>query len=382
MVRGSLIDHRDKTLIGSFPVCLFICAQIQTDRLVYQLDFELNRTCHLITGRRGIFRQGVDMLGFPVRKVDTIFRNRNMMRIGVGYPCVDDVFIFITDGQRCAGQQGTACVHLVNIQYRCVLHDYGGVVQLFPRTTGLYMDLVFLFISNLYELKHNVFGFRIGFRSALFNKGVLLVQLQTAHGMRCLGRGPAFYQLAICLVDLQLGTGQLFAVGDILFGDVHRSAQIGVCAIHYLPCHFLPGIGELDFDGAVIKKIPSRGGDFDNAVFTAIAGVRIGFGANGHIHIKPSKTAVVGWVTGCQLCTGVHQLRAICCENIVHRVQFIHSTGQIGQCFAVLLIDANADFADLVIGLFGNRQHTRIFKDKDLCGLMGIRSIFNIDNAV
>ena len=64
MVRGSLIDHRDKTLIGSFPVCLFICAQIQTDRLVYQLDFELNRTCHLITGRRGIFRQGVDMLIF------------------------------------------------------------------------------------------------------------------------------------------------------------------------------------------------------------------------------------------------------------------------------------------------------------------------------
>ena len=144
----------------------------------------------------------------------------------------------------------------------------------------------------------------------------------------------------------------------------------------------MTGIGELDLDGAVIKKIPSRGGDFDNAVFTAIAGIRIGFGANGHIHIKPSKTAVVGWVTGCQLCTGVHQLRAICCENIVHRVQFIHSTGQIGQCFAVLLIDANADFADLVIGLFGNRQHTRIFKDKDLCGLMGIRSIFNIGNAV
>ena len=200
--------------------------------------------------------------------------------------------------------------------------------------------------------------------------------------MRCLGRGPAFYQLAICLVDLQLGTGQLFAVGDILFGDVHRSAQIGVCAIHYLPCHFLTGIGELDLDGAVIKKIPRRGGDFDNAVSAAVAGIRVGFGANGHIHIKPSKTAVVGWVTGCQLCTGVHQLRAICCENIVHRVQFIHSTGQIGQCFAVLLIDANADFADLVAWLFGCRQHTRIFKDKDLCSLMGIRSIFNIDNAV
>ena len=322
------------------------------------------------------------MLGFPVRKVDTIFRNRNMMRIGVGYPCVDDVFIFITDGQRCVGQQGAACIHLVNIQYRCVLHDYGGVVQLFPSVAGLYIDFVFLLVSNLYQLKHNVFGFRIGFRSALFNKGVLLVQLQTANGMGCLGRGPVLNQLAVCIADLQFGTGQLFAVGDILFGDVHRSAQIGVCAIHYLPCHFLTGIGELDLDGAVIKKIPSRGGDFDNAVFTAIAGVRTGFGANGHIHIKPSKTAVVGWVTGCQPCTGIHQLRAICCENIVHRVQFIHSTGQIGQCFAFLLIDANADFGDLVAGLFGGRQHTGIFKDKDLCGLMGIRSIFNIDNAV
>ena len=144
----------------------------------------------------------------------------------------------------------------------------------------------------------------------------------------------------------------------------------------------MTGIGELDLDGAVIKKIPSRGGDFDNAVFTAIAGVRIGFAANRHIHIKPSKAAGIGGAAGSQLCTGVHQLRAICCENIVHRVQFIHSTGQIGQRFAVLFIDTNADFADLVAGLFGNRQHTRIFKDKDLCGLMGIRSIFNIDNAV
>ena len=148
------------------------------------------------------------------------------MRIGVGYPCVDNVFIFIPDGQRCAGQQGTACVHLVNIQYRCVLHDYGGVVQLFPSVAGLYIDFVFLLVSNLYQPKYNVFGFRIGFRSAFFNKGVLLVQLQTANGMGCLGRGPVLYQLAICIADFQLCTGQLFAVGDILLGNVHGSAQI------------------------------------------------------------------------------------------------------------------------------------------------------------
>ena len=243
MVRDSLIDHRDKAFIGACPVCLFICTQIQADSLVHQLDFELNRTCHLITGRGGIFRQGVDMLSFFVRKFDAIFRDRNLVRFGIRHPCVDDILILITDGQCCTGQQGAACVHLVNIQYRCVLHDYGGVVQLFPRVASLYIDFVFLFVSNLYELKHNVFGFCIGFGSTFFNEGVFFVQFQTTHGMGCLGRGPALNQLAICIADLQLGTGQFFAVGDILLGNVHGSAQICICAIHYLPRSLLPLVG-------------------------------------------------------------------------------------------------------------------------------------------
>ena len=183
-------------------------------------------------------------------------------------------------------------------------------------------------------------------------------------------------------MDLQLGTGQLFAVGDILFGDVHRSAQICICAIHHLPCHFLTGIGELDLDGSAVHQVACRCSNLHNFILTAVAGVEVGFGADGYIYIKPCKATCIGRITGCQLCACIHQLRSIRCENVVHRVQFIYGTGQIRQCFAVLLIDANADFADLVIGLFGNRQHTRIFKDKDLCGLMGIRSIFNIDNAV
>ena len=104
MVRDSLIDHRDKALTGAHPVRLFIRAQIQAGNLVYQLDFELNRTCHLITGRRSIFRQDVDVLHFSVRKVDAIFRDRNLVRFGIRHPCVDDVLVFITDGQCRAGQ--------------------------------------------------------------------------------------------------------------------------------------------------------------------------------------------------------------------------------------------------------------------------------------
>ena len=208
--------------------------------------------------------------------------------------------------------------------------------------------------------------------------------------MRRFGRRPTLNQLAICIVDFQLGTGQLFAVRYILLGNVHGSAQICICAIHNLPRSLLPLVGEFYVHRGTVQQIPGRSFDLDNAVSAAVLAanasrtcrVNVIFAANRHIHIKPSKAAGIGGAAGSQLCTGVHQLRAICCENIVHRVQFIHSTGQIGQCFAVLLIDANADFADLVIGLFGNRQHTRIFKDKDLCGLMGIRSIFNIDNAV
>ena len=200
--------------------------------------------------------------------------------------------------------------------------------------------------------------------------------------MRRFGGHPALNQLAICIADFQLCTGQFFAVGDILLGNVHRSAQIGICAIHYLPCYFLTGIGKLDLDGSAVQQIPCGSSNLYNTVFATITGIGVGFCADGYIYVKPCKAIFIGRITGCQLCACIQQLRAICCENIVHRVQFIHSTGQIGQRFAVLLIDTNANFADLVAGLFGGRQNAGILKHKGLCGLMGIRSVLDIDDAV
>ena len=157
-----------------------------------------------------------------------------------------------------------------------------------------------------------------------------------------------------------------------------------------MPCNLLTFIGELYIHRGAVQQVTRRGGDFHNAVSAAVlaAGasrtcrVNVIFAANRHVHIKPSKAAGVGCATGGQLCTGVQQLHTVCGENVIHGVEFIHRTGQIGQRLSVLLVNAYTDFADLIAGLFGNRQHTGIFKHKCLPILVGIRGILDIHNAV
>ena len=85
--------------------------------------------------------------------------------------------------------------------------------------------------------------------------------------------------------------------------------------------------------------------------------------------------------TATQMCIR-DRLHTVCGENVIHGVEFIHRTGQIGQRLSVLLVNAYTDFADLIAGLFGNRQHTGIFKHKCLPILVGIRGILDIHNAV
>ena len=141
-------------------------------------------------------------------------------------------------------------------------------------------------------------------------------------------------------------------------------------------------IGEGNFHRGAVQQVTCRGGDFRNAVSAAVAGIRISFCADGNVHIKPSKAAGVGCATGGQLCTGVQQLCTVRGINVIHGVEFIHRTGQIGQRLSVLLVNAYTDFADFIAGLFGRGQHPRIFKHKCLPILVGIRGVLDIHNAV
>ena len=144
----------------------------------------------------------------------------------------------------------------------------------------------------------------------------------------------------------------------------------------------LTHIGELYIHRGAVQQVTRRGCNFHNAVSAAVAGVGIAFRTDGNIHVKPRETVGVGGAAGGQLCTGVQQLHTVCGENVIHGVEFIHRTGQIGQRLSVLLVNAYTDFADLIAGLFGNRQHTGIFKHKCLPILVGIRGILDIHNAV
>ena len=141
-------------------------------------------------------------------------------------------------------------------------------------------------------------------------------------------------------------------------------------------------VGKGNFHRGAVQQVTCRGGDFHNAVSAAVAGIRISFCADGNVHIKPSKAAGVGCATGGQLCTGFKQLCTVRGINVIHGVEFIHRTGQIGQRLSVLLVNAYTDFADFIAGLFGNRQHTGIFKHKCLPILVGIRGVLDIHNAV
>ena len=208
--------------------------------------------------------------------------------------------------------------------------------------------------------------------------------------MRRFCGSPALHQTAVCIADFQLCTGQFLAVGDVLFGDIHRGAQVGVCTVHDLPRDLLTLIGELYIHRGTVQQIPGRSFDLDNAVSAAVLAadasrscrVNVIFAANRHIHIKPSKSVGIGGAAGGQLCTGVQQLCTVCGINVIHGVEFIHRAGQIGQRLAILLVNADTDFADLVTGLFGDRQHTGILEHQFLPGLVGIRGVLDIHNAV
>ena len=149
-------------------------------------------------------------------------------------------------------------------------------------------------------------------------------------------------------------------------------------------------IGELYIHRGAVQQVTRRGGDFHNAVSAAVAAVgtsrtcrvNVIFATNRHIHVKPRETVGIGGSAGGQLCTGVQQLCTVRGINVIHGVEFIHRTGQIGQRLSVLLVNAYTDFADLIAGLFGNRQHTGIFKHKRLPILVGIRGVLDIHNAV
>ena len=202
--------------------------------------------------------------------------------------------------------------------------------------------------------------------------------------------GPALHQIAVSITDFQLRTGQFLAVSDVLLGDSYGGAQVCVCSVHDLPRDLLPLVGELHIHRGTVQQVTRRGSDFHNAVSAAVlaAGasrtcrVNVIFAANRHVHIKPSKAAFVGGTAFCQLCTGVQQLCTVCGINVIHGVEFIHRAGQIGQRLSVLLVNAYTDFADFIAGLFGNRQHTGIFKHKCLPILVGIRGVLDIHNAV
>ena len=304
------------------------------------------------------------------------------MRFVICHPSVNSFTVRITDRQRSARQQITSNVGLVDIQYRRVLHDDCGIVEFCPIIVGFYIYLIDLLCTFLHQLEHDAFSFGVAVRGTSFGQSVRFFQLQTSHGVRRFCGSPALHQIAVCIADFQLRIGQFLAVGDILLGNVHRGAQVGVCTIHDLPRDLLTLVGKGNFHRGAVQQVTRRGGDFHNAVSAAVAGIRISFCADGNVHIKPSKAAGVGCATGGQLCTGFKQLCTVRGINVIHGVEFIHRTGQIGQRLSVLLVNAYTDFADFIAGLFGRGQHPRIFKHKCLPILVGIRGILDIHNAV
>ena len=239
-----------------------------------------------------------------------------------------------------------------------------------------------MFVTFLHQLEHDAFGFGIAVRRTSFGQSVRFFQLQTSHGVRRFCGSPALHQIAVSITDFQLCTGQFFAVSDVLLGNVYTGAQVGVCTIHDLPCNLLTFVGEGNFHRAAVQQVTRRGGDFHNAVSAAVAGVGIAFRTDGNIHVKPRETVGIGGSAGGQLCTGVQQLCTVRGINVIHGVEFIHRTGQIGQRLSVLLVNAYTDFADFIAGLFWRGQHPRIFKHKCLPILVGIRGILDIHNAV
>ena len=242
------------------------------------------------------------------------------MRFVVGCPSVNNFAVCITNRQRSARQQIACNVRFVDIQHRRVLHDDGGIVEFYPSIVGFHIDLIDLLCTFLHQLEHDAFGFGIAVRGTFLRQGVLFFKFQTSHGVRRFAGGPALYQIAVCIMDFQLCTGQFLAVGDVLLGNVHTGAQISVCTVHDLPRDLLTFIGEGDFHRGAVQQVTGRGLDFDNSVSATVLAVgtsrtcqvNVIFAANRHIHIKPSKSVGIGGAAGGQLCTGIQQLRTVC----------------------------------------------------------------------
>ena len=85
------------------------------------------------------------------------------MRFVVGCPSVDDLIIRITDRQRSTRQQITRNVRFIDIQYRCVLHNGGGIVEFYPVIVGFHIDHIALFVHCLIQ-RADVDGFYYNFR--------------------------------------------------------------------------------------------------------------------------------------------------------------------------------------------------------------------------
>jgi len=129
------------------------------------------------------------------------------MRFVVGCPSVDDLIIRITDRQRSTRQQITRNVRFVYVKYRCVLHNDGGIVEFYPIIVGFHIDDIALFVTFLYQLEHDAFGFGVAVRGVLLRQGVFLFQFQPTHGVRRFCGSPALDQTAVCIADFQLCAG-------------------------------------------------------------------------------------------------------------------------------------------------------------------------------
>ena len=93
-----------------------------------------------------------------------------------------------------------------------------------PIIVGFHIDHIALFAAILHQLEHDAFGFGIAVRGTFLRQGVLFFKFQTSHGVRHFAGGPALDQIAVCIADFQLCTGQFLAVGDVLLGNVHTGA--------------------------------------------------------------------------------------------------------------------------------------------------------------
>ena len=142
------------------------------------------------------------------------------MRFVICHPSVNNFAACITDRQRSARQQIARNVGLVDVQHRRVLYSDGGIVEFYPIIVGFHIYLIDLLCTFLHQLEHDAFGFGVAIRGALFRQRVLIFQFQTTDSVRRFAGGPALDQIAVCIADFQLRTGQFLAVGDVLLGDI------------------------------------------------------------------------------------------------------------------------------------------------------------------